>query len=244
MIFRLTARYCAALFYNTAEDVAFGCRAESIKAQGTLTFVRYETYYLGITNEHVVGKDYSGPCPEKLFSLALKKHTPLPGQLIFKSDRGNQDFPYDIAVFELDKRTVEHGGKCFYDFRCDHSGLSAGDLAFAVGFPGRERRVRQVGVMEHPLYHVCATCQGYSDRQIVLQNDLPGKSRDITFGGMSGGPIFKEMEDNQYELLGIAFEGRGFGDREEGSDLNSDIWVFGFPLTRSMLAFVMNNRGV
>jgi hypothetical protein len=210
-----TAKHAAALFYGDSLDLFIKGSADYIQAQGT--------------NAHVVG-DYVRPTKERVFHIALAKHTPLPGRLLFKSDRDNPDFPFDIAVFLLMRERIVDGGKLPLLLSDDFAPLNVGDQGLAVGFPGGERCKRDSQIMGHPLYHVVAKCVAASDRNIVLYEEMvPSSGRVVKFGGMSGGPIFRLEPNDRYSFSGVIVEGRGFADSEEDTNAN-DIWVYGFPL--------------
>jgi hypothetical protein len=222
-----TAKHAAAFFHANLLDVMRKGSAESIKAQGTMTFLNYRGKCLGVTNQHVIG-EYTWPAIEKVFHLALSKHTPLSGRLLFSSTQENHDYPYDVAVFLIPEEVVISGGKIPINLESEYQELCADQMALAVGFPGIERKKKNDLQMEHPLYHVTATCRLASDRKLILQDEATPRKSMTRFGGMSGGPIFRLVDGGGYRFSGILFEGRGFSDTDESRD-SSEIWVYGFP---------------
>lgn len=223
-----TSKHATAIFYGGFLNLLTKGSAEYIEAQGTLTLLSYRDLCLGVTNQHVLG-DYSRPTNDKVFNVAFTKHQPIPGRLLFKSKQGNADFPYDIAVFLLDRATVVNGGKFPLELSESFERLNIGDQALAIGFPGIERHIKNEFQMAHPLYHVVGQCIHASDRTIVLHEKLrPPEERIIRFRGMSGGPIFRLDSPHGYSFSGISFQGRGF-DENDDSTRGDDIWVHGFP---------------
>ena len=198
-----------------------------------MTFLNYHDRCFGVTNKHVLG-DYVRPTKEKVFHVALRKHLPIPGRLLFKSSKYNADFPFDIAVFLLDEDEIKKGGKIPINLDAEYSPMDEQEQGLAIGFPGIERHVRDGITMAHPLYHVVAKCISTSDLQMILYEELPPpRGKTIRFGGMSGGPIFRLIGNESYSFTGIMFEGRGFADNENGVSDN-EIWIYGFPLTNDM----------
>lgn len=234
-----TSKHATAMFFGKSLDLLSKGSAKYIDDQGTLTLFCYRGLCLGVTNQHVVG-EYAGPSKDKLFHIALRRHQPIPGRLLFKSTQGNPDFPFDIAVFLLDRTTIVAGGKSPIDLSESFEPLEEGDQALAVGFPGRERYIENEFRMAHPIYHVIATCVCASDRKIVLYEKLcPPSDRTVRFGGMSGGPIFRLRSPYHYSFSGILFEGRGFDDNRNGAR-GDEIWVYGFPLGPAQLEHAFN----
>jgi len=232
-ISKALAKRCAALFFNDLLEVFLKGSAGTIDGQGTMTFLRYRDRCFGVTNQHVLG-DYVRPTKEKVFHVALRKHIPIPGRLLFKSTKDNPDFPFDFAVFLLDESQIINGGKFPINLEAEYTPMAEHEQGLAIGFPGIERHIRDGLTMAHPLYHVVAKCVSASDRQIVLHEELPPPcDKVIRFGGMSGGPIFRLNGNECYSFAGIMFEGRGFADTEEGVSEN-EIWVYGFPLSNDM----------
>jgi hypothetical protein len=224
------AKHTAAFFYAKPIDILNKGSAESIQRnQGTITFINYRGLCLGITNEHVV-EDYDGPGKDRVYYIALNKHETLPGRLLFKSTQDKPDFSFDIAIFLLDQDTILKGGKIPIELDKCYGELKKDDIGLAVGFPGVERRRKDSMHMAHGIYHVLAKCVNSPDRMIILQEKLaPPTDRIIRFGGMSGGPIFHFISEDNYNFSGIMFEGRGFHEEENASP-GEDIWIYGFPL--------------
>ncbi|MBA3571030.1 MAG: trypsin-like peptidase domain-containing protein [Pyrinomonadaceae bacterium] len=224
-----TARHAVALFFGSFMDLVNKGSADYIKAQGTLTLISYRGLCFGVTNERVV-QDYERPTKDKLFHIALKRHTRLPGRLLFKSKQDNVDFPFDLAVFVLHEATIRNGGKVPIQLDVMYEPINPDDQALAIGFPGAEREKRDEQMMSHRLYHVVANCVGASDRKIVLYEKLSSpETKPHRFGGMSGGPIFRLKTAESVAFSGILFEGRGFGDADS-EQIGDEIWVYGFPL--------------
>ena len=228
-----SSKHCAALFFNDLAEVLTKGSADTIDGQGTMTFLNYHDRCFGVTNQHVLG-DYVRPTSNKVFHLALQKHIPIPGRLLFKSTKDNPDFPFDIAVFLLDEEEIIANGKIPINLESKYEPIAEFEQGMAVGFPGIERQIRSGMTMAHPLYHVVAKCISVSDRQMILHEESPPpQSKEISFGGMSGGAVFRLTEDESYSFTGIIFEGRGFADNEEGTPEN-EIWLYGFPLSGEM----------
>jgi Trypsin-like peptidase domain len=198
---KATKQHVAALMYGEIGDLIWQGSGRYIKAQGTITFIRYRNRCFGVTNEHV----YPGKASRtSVWHIALKEHQPLRARPLFTSTRTNADYPFDIALFELDEEVISRGGKIPIELAED-AVLEEGDLLLAVGFPGAERKIFEEQTL-HGLYHVGATAIGFSDRTIQLYEELSdSKSQTWNFGGMSGGPIFK-VKPNSYSLAGIIFD--------------------------------------
>lgn len=65
----------------------------------------------------------------------------------------------------------------------------------------------------------------------MLHHPVFDEPRQLIFGGMSGGPIFRLTAEG-VEFSGIIFQGRG---PNEDADDNRDFWVWGFPLTVAVM---------
>jgi hypothetical protein len=134
--------------------------------------------------------------------MALNTHQPFVQQPLFTSTQDNPDFPFDIALFELEEGVILRGGKIPVDVDQDAL-LAEGDPLLAVGFPKDRREVLdEQGYVAHGIYHVVARAIGISDRNIELHERLPDtKQKTWHFGGMSGGPIFQGLRGLQWVLL-------------------------------------------
>lgn len=229
-----SAKHCAPLFFNNLLEVILKGSSNTIDGQGTMTFIRYRNRCFGVTNQHVLG-DYVRPTKEKVFHVALRKHIPIPGRLLFKSTKENPDFPYDITVFLLDENQIINGGKIPINLEAEYKPIAEQEQGLIVGFPGVERHIKDGLLMAHPLYHVVAKCVSSSDLNIILYEELPSpRDREICFGGMSGGPIFQLNGNKCYSFTGIMYEGLWRTDDKKGISKNA-IWVNGFPFSSEML---------
>jgi len=224
-----TAKHAAAIFYGKPVDFINKGSAEGIESQGTITFISYKGLCFGVTNEHVA-ENYDGPNKDRVYYIALRKHVPLPGRLLFKSTKDKPDLPFDIAVFLLDEAAIINGGKIPILIDKRYGQLKEGDMGFAVGFPGVERRRKNSIQMAHGIYHIVAKCISSSDRLIILYEKLaPSLDRIVKFGGISGGSIYRVESEDDYTLTGIIFQGRGHHE-EANKDPNDGIWIWGFPI--------------
>jgi hypothetical protein len=174
--------------------------------------------------------------------LALGRHTPLTG-LVARSESRDPDFPFDIAVFELDFEHLEHEGKVPLALNDAPSLLQEGEIALAVGFPGKARSFADEFRMNHPLCYVSAACRAVSDRCIRLYEHVPDQRPNFSVGGMSGGPILRIDSPLTYSLAGIVSEGRGRIDAE-GGQIAESLWVSGFPFGATLLRELLERRGV
>lgn len=107
------------------------------------------------------------------------------------------------------------------------------EIVLSVGYPGEEREAVSKETCGHRLAHVFGTVRSVSDRLIIIQDINPKRDKDISFGGMSGGPIFKFDEKNgSYEFIGLNYEGKGFKRKNihDEIEFGDDIWIYGFPL--------------
>lgn len=231
-IYKKTKQHCAAIFTGLLkESIQTGIR-DSLHAQGTMTFVKYKDKCFGVTNYHVI-EDYltsqSKPKSEmETLCLGLKRQEKIfPDELLFYSTQDEVDFPFDIAIFSISEQKLEFGGKVPIELG-SHK-LKEEELALSVGFAGDLRKKYPEGI-QHGLAHVASTVKCASDRLIVLNDCKPNLEASISFGGMSGGPIYKVIDDDNYFLIGINFEGSGPEDKDEYNDFQDDIWIYGFPL--------------
>lgn len=230
--FNLTAatkQHIAPIFRANPLDVMIHGTSEDMRDQGTMTFVTYKGHCFGITNQHVT-QDFERVTANSAFMLALQKHIPMPGRLIFTSKQSDIDFPYDLSIFILNETSVRSGGKAPAPLIHEVSPVVEGNYYIALGYPGHKRG-RLDDTTVHPIYHIVATCQSVSDRKLVLQDDLPSSGDVMRFGGISGGAIVAPLSDNEYSIVGIVFEGRGQHEDVEQRYSASDIWVYGIPIT-------------
>jgi hypothetical protein len=236
-IAKLTARSVVQIFSVSPGKVLFDGTGEALAEQGTMTLVRYKGHLLGITNEHVAS-NFTRPTHERAFMLGLREHKYMPGHHIFSSTPANIDFPCDIAVFILHEPTIMDGGKIPVEFRATTQPL-VGTKYLTVGFPGALRTV-EGNEISSPIMHVVATCASASDRNVILHDDI-GRKDVASFGGISGGAIFDVIDEESIKLVGITYEGRGPGDTAEQTFSETDVWVYGFPITSDSLDFVLND---
>jgi hypothetical protein len=100
--------------------------------------------------------------------------------------------------------------------------------------------------MQHPQVDVAAQCEGVSDRRIRVG---AGKARHdkgrFSFGGMSGGPIFKHVTEDDLEFVGMITEGIGPREQcltEPGVVEETDgILVNGIPITKTILSRLLDH---
>ncbi|MGA7437253.1 MAG: hypothetical protein WBW32_03885 [Luteibacter sp.] len=247
-ISRPTASHCAALFYGTLPNLIWKGSDTFIEGQGTLTFLRYKDHLFGVTNEHVIKKAmdaYETKTKEYVFLVALRKHTQIRSMPIARFTQDNPDLPLDLAVFHLPRYFLDGSDKIPIDLNQSNLPLlGPGAKALAVGFPGSQREAVGPQTMSHRLFHVVATCQGISDRKIILQDAFDQQGPEHKFGGMSGGPVFALTGDHRYEFQGIVFEGRGFGDVGPDDPPGTENWIWAFPFCGELLERACEGRGI
>jgi hypothetical protein len=217
------------------------------REQGTMTFLIYRDFHLGITAKHVVG-DYELPSLEQNLSLALTKMRPLPGRLVYASPSDPLDGPADLAIFALHGASIVDGGRDFLPEPMAITTLQVGDWCLSKGYPGELRGPHKTrpNVMQHPQVDVAAQCEGVSDRRIRVG---AGKARHdkgrFSFGGMSGGPIFKHVTEDDLEFVGMITEGIGPREQcltEPGVVEETDgILVNGIPITKTILSRLLDH---
>lgn len=225
-LLKTTKRHAAALFFGEIPDLIWKGSGRYIQAQGTITFIRYRNRCFGVTNDHV----YHAPSSKTVvWHMALNTHQPFLQQPLFASTQNNPDFPFDIALFELDEGVILRGGKMPVDVNQDAL-LTEGDPLLAVGFPKRRRKLLdEQGYVAHGLYHVVATAIGISDRNIELHESLlDPKQKRWHFGGMSGGPIFQVTSETSYRLAGIIHQA-------PKTPTPNTIYIRGFPFGKTQL---------
>ncbi|WP_454902886.1 hypothetical protein [Variovorax gossypii] len=223
-----TKRHIAPIFRVNPVKVAIHGTKGAIQDQGTITFVKYQGKCFGLTNGHVIG-DVDRPRADAAFMLALDKHTPLPGRLIFSSTPRDTDFPFDLAVFLLDEESITRGGKLFVDLTNESCPILESAKYLAVGYPGVLRTENNTQSV-HPIFHIVVTSVLSSDRKLVFHDEVPASAFEMRFGGISGGAIFDIRDGDNYSIAGIIFEGRGHDDEVDERGSATDIWVYGVPL--------------
>ncbi|WP_395317248.1 hypothetical protein [Variovorax sp. UC74_104] len=228
MLTSSTKRHIAPIFrVDPVKASLYGTKG-AVQEQGTITFVKYQGKCFGLTNQHVIG-DVNRPRADAAFMLALDRHTPLPGRLIFSSTPKDTDFPFDLAVFLLDEESITRGGKVFIELTNESCPVQESSKYLAVGYPGALRT--ETGAQStHPIFHIVITAMLSSDRKLVFQDEVPATDFEMSFGGISGGAIFDVGEDEKYSIVGIIFQGRGHDDEVEERGSCSDIWVYGVPI--------------
>jgi hypothetical protein len=226
------AVHCAAFMFGTFADLIQKGSAKYIQGQGTMTFVRQDNHFFGITNEHCLGRLTERE--QLVYHVALAKHMPVPKPPIFKSTPSTPDFPYDIAVFRLDGQFLHDSDKQFVSVTDDSTALNEGDLCTVVGFPGHRRQEVGNMSMRHEAWSVVSHCQLSSDRTIRLQDTLTFDGSKINLGGFSGGPVFKNGNNGQYQLVGICYM-QGNPTEAPSGRQSHEVILLGFPLNRSML---------
>lgn len=240
-LIRLTDSHFAALLAGSMPEVWFTGSADSQHPWGTMTFIRYGERVLGITCNHVVQHAENTEFPA--FMLALGRHTPLTGPLVARSNNDDPDYPFDIAVFELDADQLERAGKTPLLLDDISTPLQEGEIALAVGFLGYARLKVDEQYMTHKTCYISATCHSSSSRKFILYEQHPNQPHDFSVGGMSGGPIFRITSSESFSLAGIIFEGKARADAEHGCSIE-DLWIWGFPLNDNLLRDILEHRGV
>ncbi|WP_431099015.1 trypsin-like peptidase domain-containing protein [Polaromonas aquatica] len=234
-----TKKHIAPIFQVNPVHAAFAGTGGPMLGQGTMTFISYQGRCFGITNQHVIG-DFERVTADRAFVLALNKHQPLPGRLIFSSTTRNHEFPHDVAVFILDQPTLEAGGKTPVMLVHEANPVKEGERYLGVGYPGA-LRTEDDGESNHPIYHIVMTDVLASERQLIFNDELTASSDVMKFGGISGGAIFDVAEDDSYTLAGIIFEGRGQHDEVDSKVSATDIWVYGIPISTHWMDYVLND---
>lgn len=246
-ISKVTTKHCAALMYGTVSDLIWKGSDGFIESQGTLTFVKLKGRLFGLTNQHVVHQAttaYAEKSGWYVFIAALKRHTHVPGMPIAQFTQTHPDFPFDLAVFSLPIDFLEGSEKRPIDLDLPPpANLKEGAIGLAVGFPGHCREKIGADTLAHRLFHVVGTCLSSSDRKIVLFNKFERECEPHRFGGMSGGPIFSLGDDDSCCFQGILFEGRGSGDVATDEPTGQDFWIYGFPVSGSMITQALDSVG-
>jgi len=232
---KATAKHCVAIMPCSPTKVIFQGSDNHNDGQGTLTLVEYNDRLYGVTNEHVVKSEEKELSD---FLVAIKKHTFINRKPIFTSNINDLHFPYDIAIFDLEDMKNEFRKYGKQGVSLNGASLKEDELFLAVGFPGELRETKEGGIMAHSLAHIVIACKGFSEHRITAfssANDLNEAER-IDFGGISGGALFKVLDDDipEYELVGICYEGSGTkpDDSVAENESRSDIWIFGYPLNK------------
>lgn len=236
---RLTHPHFAALLAGSMREIWIAGSAAPQHPWGTMTFISDGERAFGITCNHVVrhAEDTESPA----FMLALSRHTPLTG-LVARSSNDDPDYPFDIAVFELDLERLNQEGKVPLLMNDVPTPLDEGEIVLAVGFPGHARLVDEER-MTHKQCYISATCRSWSPRRFLLHEDRPDQPHDFSVGGMSGGPIFRITPPESISLVGIIFEGKARFDTEHDCNAES-LWIWGFPLSGNLLRDILEYRSV
>lgn len=230
-----TARHCAAFFHrrHPGEQSNENGIKEEIRGRGTITFVEFEGDCYGITNKHVIGSNYREKLDDGSFFIALEGSPFKLNPPVFVSDNKNPDIPFDIAVFKIKKDAIQTKGKKPALLEKGLLKIEKGNHAIAVGFPAGERNINGEKKAAQTEYHVSVTCQSSTDRKLIFWERIAEQTQIFSFGGMSGGGIFKFDDNGDYKLAGIIYQGRGFADN--GNLFNDDIWIWGFPIYQDLL---------
>jgi len=240
-----TKKHCAAFFYAwnwKFGDIYFRKDGdEYILGQGTLTFIEYRGECYALTNQHVLGDDWEERLKKYSLMVAFDRHSFWGISPIFisppephKNPLYPPHFPRDIAIFPFSKsrHKLAKAGKEPVALQEDMPEIRPEEIVLSVGFPGEEREAVSRETCGHRLAHVFGTVRSASKDSIVIQEDNPKRDKAISFGGMSGGPIFKFDENSGlYEFIGLNYEARGFKRKNiQGEvEFGDDIWIFGFP---------------
>lgn len=249
-----TKRHCAAFFFAwNFGDIYFRNESDDyILEQGTLTFIEYKGECYAITNQHVIGDDYEERLKTNSLMVALDRHSFWGINPIFVSPaKEKQDlfyppnFPKDIAIFPFSnsRSKLIKANKELIDLQYNLPVINHGEVVLTVGFPGEEREVVSKETCGHRLAHVFGTVQSASDHSIMIQDNNPKRDKDISFGGMSGGPIFRiDENDGSYKFIGLNYEGKGFKRKNEQNELEvgDDFWIFGFPFFGQLFEEILN----
>jgi hypothetical protein len=249
-LIRATARHCAAFFYAASfADIYFRKKGDDyIKEQGTITFVEYGCECYAITNQHVISDNWENRVGRESLLVALNRHLFWGISPIFvspSSDKQNVMYPpalpRDIAVypFSANRDRLIAANKEPIKLRQTMPEVSVDDIVLAVGFSGDERVVISETTAGHGLVHVFGTVRSISESKIIIQDNNPQRESNISFGGMSGGPIFKIDEiTGACDLIGIIYEGEGNRkiNSSEAIEYTDEVWVFGSPLDGNRLS--------
>lgn len=251
-----TKKHCAAFFYGwSLGDISFRNTGDDyILEQGTITFVEYKEITYAITNQHVIGNNWRERRIKQSLMLALESHKFWGISPIFVSPPKEEStplypvhFPKDIAIFPFsnNKNKLYSANKSPILLLDSIPKIQSDEIVLAIGFPGGERINISEKICGHTLAHVFGTVRSVTENSIVIQDDNPERDKDISLGGMSGGPIYKINEDDgSYQLIGIIYEGRGFiRENEFNQDvIGNDIWIFGSPLSGKLLEEMVNHK--
>lgn len=256
ILLKETKRHCAAFFYAWSfGQIYFRNPGDDyIKEQGTLTFVEHNNECYAITNQHVIGKNWQERLKKESLMLALDTHKLWGVSPVFVSPPKDEinilyptHFPKDIAVFPFsnNKNKLINANKTPILLQEQVPEIKPDEIVLVVGFPGGERENISETTCGHQLAHVFGTVRSVSENSIIIQDNNPTRDKDISFGGMSGGPIFKVNEDDgSYQFIGISYEGKGFKRKNEfdEEEIGDDIWVYGFPLSGRVLEEILNQN--
>ena len=251
-----TKKHCAAFFYAWSfGEIYFRNDGEDyITKQGTLTFLEHDGRCYAVTNQHVVGENWQERLKKETLMLALETHKFWGIRPIFISPPKKKistlypaNFPRDIAIFPFDnainKLTIANKSPILIQEKMPK--IERDEIVLVVGFPGGEREKISKTTCGHRLAHVFGTVRSVTENSIIIQDINPSRDRDISFGGMSGGPIFKiKVSDGSYQFLGISYEGKGFKRKNEHDEeeIGDDIWIYGFPLYGRLLDELLSQK--
>lgn len=235
-LFKATKRHSAAFFW--AKDVFKKKNGKYILEQGTITFIEYKDKCYAVTNQHVLGEGWRERLTKEHLMVGLKKHSFWAITPIFVSPPRDRQFlypahfPKDIVIFPWSncRAKLFTSEKTPVKLPGIIPVIKEGDVLLAVGFPGGERKI--VGrLFEHKMAHIFGTVRSVSENRIILQDTNPPKDKDINFGGISGGAIYKIEDDDNYSFVGIIYQGRGHIYKNDHGETvcGNDIWVFGHP---------------
>lgn len=233
-----TKKHVAPLFrVDPWRFVSDGSHAElsAGRGQGTMTFVTYRDRCFGLTNEHALEDG-------RAYALALETHTPLPGRLVYRSDRGDLECPFDVALFELDEDCIRRGGKIPLPVP-EHPPVDTLErTCLAVGYPSALRRADPAAPHSvHGLYHIVLPSAGSNARTIMLAGRVPDVPGGVACGGISGGAIMLLHSEADYELLGIVHEGNASGTTDApGNEV--DLSVRGTLIHSNTMAYMLNGH--
>ena len=189
---------------------------------GTITFVKFEGKVYGITCWHVV-EIYRSFLKESGNEFSHSMRTMVNGFYVIldRFIKPSPDFglpDIDIAILELNSKHVSAIGKVPYDLQNESAAPPGIRYGYAVGFPERLKRKEGVTSCGHqiamPQVEILAELNGMPNHRFSLNSELPERTDQENFSGMSGGPIFWSTEED-YGMFGIIYEG-GVGSELSG----------------------------
>jgi hypothetical protein len=206
-----------------------------------------------ITNQHVIGDNWQENLSFKPLMISLRQHVFWNNRPIFVSPSKEKmnilyppHFPKDIAIYPADnyKSKLLAANKCPAKLLNNNPVIHEDDILLVVGYPGKERKYNSGPICQHSLVHIFGTVRSVSKNNIIIQDNNPKREKNISLGGISGGPIFKINDDGTYQLIGITYEGKGnIRKNEENEDETfDDIWIYGFPIHNELLSEIINKN--